>query len=255
MSASADVAGRRYDRIGRSYARTRREDSRIAATILAALGRAPTVVNVGAGTGSYEPRDRALVAVEPSAAMIAQRPTQAAPVLRAVAEALPLEDRSFAAAMAILTVHHWRDPAAGVGELRRVADHQVVLYFEPLRERGFWGLEYFPEAADLDTEREPPGERLLRELLDVRRILPILLPHDCRDGFGTAFWARPEAYLDPDVQAGMSWLAMLPDEVRATGVRRLRDDLRSGAWDRRHGHLRHQTDFDGGFRLAVAGPG
>lgn len=97
-----------------------------------------------------------------------------------MAEALPLEDRSFATAMATLTVHHWRDPAAGVGELRRVADHQFVLYFEPLRERGFWGLEYFPEAADLDTEREPPGERLLRELLDVRRI-PIPLPHDCRD--------------------------------------------------------------------------
>lgn len=253
MTGASSSPGQRYDQIGRSYARTRREDPRIARAVHACLGAARTVVNVGAGTGSYEPRDRHVVAVEPSSEMIAQRPTHGAPVLRGIAEALPFAPGSFDAAMAILTVHHWSDPSAGVAELRRVADRQVVLYFEPLRDRAFWGLDYFPEALDLDTERDPPGEELLRSLLDVQVIHRVLLPHDCVDGFGTAYWARPEALLDPEVQAGMSWLALLPEATRRSGVERLRDDLRSGAWDSRHGHLRAQAEFDGGFRIAVAG--
>jgi SAM-dependent methyltransferase len=216
------------------------------------LGDARTVVNVGAGTGSYEPSDRHVVAVEPSLEMLRQRPTDAAPAVRGVAEALPFPDRSFEAALAVLTVHHWSDRVAGLREVRRVARRQVVFFFEPLETHGFWGLDYFPEAKALPSEVDAPSEQLLRAHLDVREVRSILVPPDCLDGFGAAFWSRPEAYLDPDVQAGMSWLALLSDEARAQGAARLRDDLACGEWDRRHGHLRRQASFDAGYRIAVA---
>lgn len=247
------AAGDRYNEIGRSYAATRKEDPRIATAIHAGIGSTGTVLNVGAGAGSYEPRACNVVALEPSVQMILQRSEGAAPTVRGVAESLPFSTGSFDAAMAVLTMHHWSDPSAGIREMRRVARRQVVLYFEPLRTRSFWGLEYFPEAVDLDTEQNPPGEDLLRRLLRVRSVEPVLVPRDCQDGFGTAYWARPEAYLDPEVQAGMSWLALLPEHIRHSGTQRLREDLTSGAWDRRHGHLRAQTSFDGGYRLALAG--
>ena len=249
MGVVSDV----YDRIGRSYGRTRREDPRIAAQILEGLGDARTVVNVGAGTGSYEPSDRDVVAVEPSVEMLRQRAAGSAPAVRGVAEALPFADEQFDAALAVLTVHHWTDAAAGLRELRRVASRQVVFFFEPLQTHDFWGLEYFPEAKLLPSELSPPDEALLRRHLDVRDVRQLLVPNDCLDGFGAAFWARPEAYLEADVQAGMSWLALLSEEARARGTQRLHDDLATGAWDRRHGHLRSQPHFDAGYRLAVAG--
>jgi len=246
-------AGDRYNQIGCSYAETRTEDPRIAREIWDCLGPGRTVLNVGAGTGSYEPPDREVIALEPSVAMIRQRKGTAAPTVRGVAESLPFPDGSFDAAMAVLTMHHWSDASAGIREMRRVADRQLVLYFEPLKIRGFWGLEYFPEAVDLDVGTDPPGEDLLRQLLRVRTVRPLLVPRDCRDGFGTAYWARPEAYLEPEVQAGMSWLALLAKPARQSGTRRLREDLASGEWDRRHGHLRTQLTFDGGYRIAIAG--
>ena len=246
-------AGARYDEIGRTYAATRREDPRVAEVVHHCLGDARTIVNVGAGTGSYEPSDREVVAVEPSQAMLAQREGRTERVVRAAAEDLPFADGSFDAGMAVLTVHHWTDPARGLGELRRVTRRQVVFFFEPLQVHGFWGLDYFPEARDLPTEVNPPGEDLLRTHLEVHEIVPLLVPPDCTDGFGVAFWCRPERYLDPDVQAGMSWLAMLPQVARDRGTARLAGDLASGEWDRRHGHLRHQAHFDGGYRIAVAG--
>lgn len=224
----------------------------MAAAIHAALGDAATIVNVGAGTGSYEPRDRTVVAVEPSPTMVAQRRGRSALVVRAVAEALPFADGAFEAALAVLTVHHWHDRAAGLREMRRVSRRQVVFFFEPLQSHGYWALEYFPEAVDLPSERTAPGEDDLRAALSVRDVRPVLVPPDCRDGFGAAYWARPEAYLDPAVQAGMSWLALLPAGVRRRGTDRLRRDLASGAWDRRHGHLRTQASYDGGYRLAIA---
>ena len=242
-----------YDRIGRSYSRTRREDPRIAAQIRDALGDARTVVNVGAGTGSYEPKDRKVVAVEPSEEMLHQRPSGSAPAVRGVAEALPFHDGAFDAALAVLTVHHWTDAGAGLRELRRVSSRQVVFFFEPLRTHDFWALDYFPEARELPSEVAPPDVQLLGSHLDVREVRPLLVPSDCVDGFGAAFWSRPEAYLDPDVQAGMSWLALLPQEARARGARRLRADLESGAWDERYGHLRAEEHFDAGYRLAIAG--
>jgi len=245
-------AGDRYDEIGRSYARTRREDPRVASAIHDCLGAAESIVNVGAGSGNYEPADRQVVAVEPSVAMLRQRGAERAPAVRAVAEHLPFRAQSFDAAMAILTVHHWPEPARGLREMRRVARRQVVFFFEPLHTHAFWALEYFPQALELPTERNPPDERLLRAHLEVQEIRPLLVPADCKDGFGAAFWARPEAYLDPEVQAGMSWLAMLSEDVRREGTSRLRQDLESGEWDRHHGHLRRQATFDAGYRLAVA---
>lgn len=244
-------AGHRYDVIGHSYAVTRREDPRVAAEIHAALGPNGSVVNVGAGSGSYEPLDRIVVAVEPSVRMIEQR-TGAAPAVRGVAESLPFADDTFDVAMAVLTIHHWSDPAEGLREMARVSHRQVVFFFEALRTHDFWALEYFPAALELPTEQDPPGQRLLADHLNLQEVRKVLVPHDCQDGFGAAFWARPEAYLDPDVQAGMSWLAMLTADDRAHGTSRLRSDLGSGAWDRRYGHLRDQREYDGGYRIAVA---
>jgi SAM-dependent methyltransferase len=245
--------GTAYDTIGRTYSATRREDPRIAAHIHAAIGDAGSVVNLGAGTGSYEPVGPTVVAVEPSAAMVAQRDGRSALVVRAVGEALPFPDHSFDVALAVLTLHHWSDLDRGLREMRRVSRRQVVLYFEPLRTHRFWGLEYFPEAAELAIEVHAPGEQELRRVLQVREVRPVLVPKDCVDGFGTAFWARPEAYLDPTVQAGMSWLALLPQEVRDRGAAELARDLASGEWDRRFGQLRLLAEFDGGYRIAIGG--
>ena len=248
MAAARD----RYDVIGRSYAKTRREDPRIAAAIRSALGPPGPVVNVGAGSGNYEPTDRDVVAVEPSVQMLLQRGEGTASTVRGVAEHLPFPSGTFAAAMAVLTVHHWSDPASGLREMARVSQRQVVVFFEPLQTHDFWALRYFPAARRLPTETDPPGERFLSEHLRLREVRTVLVPHDCQDGFGAAFWARPEAYLDPEVQAGMSWLAMLPAPDRAEGAAALRADLDSGEWDRRYGHLRHQDEYDGGYRIAIA---
>ena len=242
----------RYDRIGGTYSSTRVEDPRIAAQIGEALGEGP-ILNIGAGSGNYEPANRQVVGLEPSTEMIRQRSAGSAPVVRGLAESLPFGDHSFGTAMAILTIHHWTDPAAGLAEMARVADRQVVFFFEQDRIHGFWAIDYFPDALSLPTEQHPPGERLLRQHLEVEAVRPVMIPHDCIDGFGTAFWARPEEYLRPEVQAGMSWLAMLTPRQRQEGTQRLRDDLESGEWDRRLGHLRHQQEFDGGYRIAIAG--
>ncbi len=247
MSRTAD----RYDLIGRSYAQTRREDPRIAAQIWSALGQG-SVLNVGAGSGNYEPTDRTVVAVEPSVQMIGQRAGRAAPVVRGVAEALPFADDSFDVSMAVLTIHHWSDPISGLQEMARVAARQVVFFFEALLTHEFWAIEYFPTALSLPMEKNPPGELLLCDHLHVKEVRQVFVPHDCTDGFGTAFWARPEAYLDPEVQAGTSWLAMLPHHERQQGAARLRADLSSGEWDRRHGYLRQQDVFDSGYRMAIA---
>lgn len=224
----------------------------MAAQIHAALEDG-TVLNVGAGSGSYEPNGRTVVAVEPSLQMIAQRAAHRAPAVRARAEALPFADRSFDVAMAVLTIHHWTDAAAGVEELARVADRQVIFFFESAIAHRFWALDYFPTARDLPTETNTPGEAFLREHLDVGEVRPVPVPRDCQDGFGTAYWARPEAYADPQVQSGMSWLAMLPERERRDGGRRLLADIESGDWHRRHGALLEHDTFDGGYRIAVAG--
>jgi SAM-dependent methyltransferase len=244
----------KYDTIGRTYSRTRRPEPRWADRIHAALGDVMTVVNVGAGSGSYEPADRFVTAVEPSVTMLAQRADADAPVVRATAEFLPFADGTFGAAMATLTLHHWQDIERGVKEMRRVAARQVVLYFEPFWADDYWLItDYFPDFIDAPSEKRAPGTARLRELLDVRSVEVLLVPADCHDGVGAAFWNRPERYLDPDVQAGISGFAQLDPAIRRRQTEVLRRDLESGAWDEKHGYLRTLDEYDAGYRLAIAG--
>lgn len=242
-----------YDRIGVGYRDIRRPDPRIAARIEAALRNARTVLNVGAGTGSYEPAAREVTAVEPSGVMIAQRPAGSAPVVQARAEALPFEDKSFDAAMAVITVHHWDDPATGLGEMMRVArERVVVLTFDPAPLRDFWFGEYFPRALDIHTEFMPPIEELA-EMLGGASVETVPLPHLCTDGFFFALWDRPEMHLYPEVRRGSTvWHVMDATEIEQ-GLDALRKDLESGRWDERNGHLRNDTpELDLGMRLLVA---
>jgi SAM-dependent methyltransferase len=242
-----------YDTVGRTYGQTRREDPRLAARIHAALGGARTVLNVGAGTGSYEPPNIAVIAVEPSAVMIAQRPPGSAPVLRAAAEALPLRDRSLDAALALWTVHHWADPGRGLTELRRVAGRIVIVASSVLLDRLWMTSDYWPAMARSRRPEIQP-ERLARVLGGPARIEPFPIPRDCLDGFCEAYWARPEAYLDPGIRAGMSAFSLLSDADTEPGLRRLTADLQSGAWDNQYGYLRDLDELDCGHRLVIAGP-
>lgn len=243
-----------YDQIGRGYALGRRTDPRIAALIWDGLGGARTVLNVGAGTGNYEPADRDLIAVEPSVRMIQQRPDGAAPVVQGVAEALPFADHTFDAALCLLTVHHWHDPGAGLAEVRRVSGRQVIFMFDADLANGVWLVDdYFPEIRDLPTERRAPSVESVATRLDVQHVAPVPVPADCIDGFAGAYWNRPEAYLEPRVRQAMSCFAALDEVAVARGVERLRADLRSGRWHERHGHLRDVDELDLGYRLVVAG--
>jgi len=226
---------------------------RITARVHTALGDARTILNVGAGSGSYEPEDRYVLPVEPSAGMRAQRPTHLAPAINGSAEALPLDDDSFDAAMAIITLHHWRDPAAGLRELRRVARGPVVvLTFDIDVLAGFWMIrDYLPEALVDDRERFPAIDAVA-DILGDARIEPVPIPADCKDGFFEAHYARPEAYLDPALRAAQSVWPRLPDGVEQRALAALSADLASGAWDERHGHLRAQPAYDGGLRLVIS---
>jgi ubiquinone/menaquinone biosynthesis C-methylase UbiE len=242
-----------YDTIGATYTVTRRTEPRIAAQVWAALGDARTVLNVGAGAGSYEPSDRDVTAVEPSAVMRAQRPAGAAPCVAATAERLPFEDQSFDAAMAFATVHHWPDPIAGLRELRRVARRVVVFTHETTGtgwHRRFWlTRDYLPEVAQLVAGR-PALTELARSI--GARTEPVLIPWDCVDGFFEAYWRRPEAYLDEKVRRGISvWTGIGPDaEQRA--VRSLRADLASGRWAERNRDLLDLEAAELGLRLLIA---
>ena len=238
-----------YDTIGLNYAALRRPDPRIAAAIHAALGDARTILNVGAGAGSYEPRDRVVTAVEPSAEMIAQRPPSDASVVRTSAEALPFDDDAFDAAMAILTVHHWSDGARGVAEMRRVTRGPIaILTYDPAFQ-GFWLLDYFPDLVALDEAQMPPMGAYA-EWLGRVEITPVPIPHDCTDGFLAAHWRRPRAYLDPSVRAAMSSFWKIGDIQ--PGLERLQRDLDSGEWGRRYGSLLASDTRDCGYRLVVA---
>ncbi len=240
-----------YDRIGSVYARHRRPDPRVADQIYRALGEATTVVNVGAGTGSYEPADRTVVAVEPSAVMIGQRPPGSAPAVRAVAERLPFADQAFDAAMALLTIHHWTDTAAGLVEMSRVAQRLVVFTFDPVVHKSFWLLQdYLPESNAL-ASTNIIGPETVAKVIGADRIEVVPVPADCIDGFNWAYWRRPHAYLDPEVRACISGLALLDDELVAERVARLGADLDDGTWATRHGHLLGLDSVDGGFRLVV----
>ena len=243
-----------YDRHGRTYARHRRADPRIAARIHAALGDARTVVNVGAGTGSYEPRDRWVLAVEPSATMRAQRPAGSAPCIDARAESLPLDDDSVDAAMACVTIHHWESPQVGLTEMRRVARGPVVVFTFELEHLPAWQREFLHEGLVQERPRFPPLADVAAALGGATRIERIPTPADCADGFFEAFWCRPEALLDAAGRGAQSMWALLQPGVEQRMVQRLAAALQSGAWDAEHGHLRELDQYDGALRLVVSEP-
>jgi SAM-dependent methyltransferase len=238
-----------YDAIGVGYGHHRRPDPRIAAAITDALGDADSVLNVGAGAGSYEPSEGTVVAVEPSLAMIRQRPAGSAAVVQASAAHLPFADASFAAALAVLTVHHWDDRVLGLAELSRVSRRRVVVLTWDPAFSGFWLVDdYFPAIWEIDRPIFPSIAELEGVLASVEA-RPLLIPHDCVDGFLGAYWRRPHAYLDPGVRAAMSTFAKIGDVE--PGVARLRRDLDDGTWRRRHGHLLDRQEIDLGYRLVI----
>ena len=239
----------KYDGIGINYAELRKPDRRLARIIHSALGCARTVLNVGAGTGSYEPTDRSLIAVEPSHEMIRKRSSTAAKAIQASADRLPFKDESFDASMAILTVHHWPDKERGLREMRRVTrDRIVLLTFDPSHRP--WLTRYLPELAALDEAQMPTMSDYERWLGPVQ-ITPVPVPHDCSDGFLYAYWRRPSAYLDPYIRSGSSsfWTIRTVE----AGLHDLRRDLETGEWERRYAELLSLDAYDAGYRLVVAG--
>ena len=237
-----------YDTIGVGYSALRRPDARIAAAIHAHLEGAASVLNVGAGAGSYEPTHLKVTAVEPSAAMIRQRPAGHAVVVQAAAEDLPFEDKSFDASMAILTVHHWSDVPKGLREMRRVTRGKIIIFtFDPLTS-SFWLLDYLPELGTLDQQQAPRLAEFEAALGPVQRIA-VPIPHDCTDGVLCAYWRRPAAYLDPTVRRSMSSFWKIGDVTEP--LRRLKDDLESGEWQRKYSRFLDQDAFDFGYHLVV----
>ncbi len=248
------MSGDRYDQLGVGYAVVRRPDPRIAADLRSAIGAATSVVNVGAGTGSYEPVEIATIAVEPSRVMLAQRAHSAASAVQALAEALPFGDASFDVGLAILTVHHWNDADAGLLELRRVSRRQVVLTWDPsvVAEQFWFARDYLPQASI--RERDLVTVSGIAERLGDRAVVRnVLVPSDCTDGFYAAYWARPHAYLDPHVRAGISAIALTDPALVNAAVARLERDLLSGDWNARYGRLLDCDAVDMGYRIVVAG--
>ncbi len=240
-----------YDRIGRGYAAGRRADPRWAAAVREAVGTARSVVNVGAGAGSYEAGSPVVLAVDPSVTMLRQRPPGSAPAVRAVAERLPVRDGAADVALAVLTLHHWSSAEAGLAELRRIARRQVVVTFEPAATETFWLVrDYLPAVAALDRGRTPSVARVAA-LLGTADVRPLPVPADMADGVLAAHWRRPAAYLDPDVRACASGFAQLDPAVVAEGMARLTADLDSGAWHQRNGDLLTRDELDVGYRLVV----
>ena len=238
----------KYDSIGVNYAELRKPDPRIAKVIENALGQAKTVVNVGAGTGSYEPAGRSVTSVEPSREMIRKRGPVAAKAIQASADDLPFGDKTFDAAMAILTIHHWPDKQAGLREMRRVTRGRIVLLtFDPSHRP--WLTDYLPELAALDEAQAPRMSDYERWLGPVR-ITPVLVPHDCIDGFLYAYWRRPAAYLDTRIRSGSSSFWAIKNAE--AGLQSLKADLESGAWERRYAELLTLEEYDAGYRLVVA---
>ena len=238
----------RYDHIGVGYGRRRQPDPRIASVIFDGLGDAATLINVGAGAGSYEPRDRFVLAVEPSITMIRQRPYGSAPAVQARAERLPFPDGCFDAALSVLTIHHWNALRAGVREMRRVArDRVVVLTWDPDTERSWLG-DYFSHLIEADRKRFPPLTGLV-SLLGHAHVAPVKVPADCVDGFMGAYWRRPEEYLNPDVRAAMSSFASGQSEL---ALSRLKQEIENGEWARKYGARLPEDEIDLGYRLIIA---
>lgn len=244
----------RYDQIGVGYGLMRRPDDRLRRTLHAALGDACSVLNIGAGTGNYEPIDRRVVGAEPSRVMIRQRHPLAAPAVQAGAEQLPFGDRTFDAATALSTIHHWGDLAGGLGEMCRVAGRRLIYLSErALPGRHWLADDYFPEILDLPTNRSTPMADDVANLLDGKVTITVFeIPADFAEGSAWTFWAHPERYCNPDVQAALSTFALLDPDVVQRGTARLRHDLATGRWDDRHGALRTLPSLDVGYRIVVS---
>jgi SAM-dependent methyltransferase len=238
-----------YDSIGRTYSGRRASDPRIEAAIEAAIDGCDSILNVGAGTGSYEPASKSLIAIEPSRTMIAQRPPAAAPVVQGFAESLPFRDGSFDAVLGILTVHHWKSKEKGFAECRRVARARVVFLtidFDVCAR--FWLFDYFPE---LTIDRHIfPGIGRYADFFQSVELVPVSIPADCRDGFLGAYWKRPRAYLDPLVRGSISTFSRIGD--MSANLVRLETDIDSGAWERRYSDLQYLSALDLGYRLVIA---
>jgi len=248
---NSEPEGQIYDCIGAGYKSQRRSDPRIFEQIERALSGCVTVINVGAGTGSYEPQGCTL-AVEPSQKMIDQRPPGIAKCIKGVAEKLPVRNKAFDGALASLTMHHWTDVAAGLAEMRRVARKRIVLFtWDPEAEIDFWlTRDYFPAILDLDRPRFPALWQL-HGMLGGMEVHPVMIPADCADGFLGAFWKRPEAYLDEEVRRGISAMAQIERSELESGLERLRVDLRTGEWMRRNAKLRPLAELDLGYRIVI----
>ena len=249
-SAAGDVD---YGRHGQSYARIRRTDPRIAAWVHRALCEARTVLNVGAGAGSYEPEDRHVLAIEPSETMRVQRPRHLAPAIHGIAEKLPLDDQSVDASMALVTVHQWRDLDQGLRELRRVTRGPiVVLTFDGDALDRYWLADYAPELMAVERRRYPSMEAIAKGLGGSTEVQVIPIPIDCVDGFTEAYYARPESFLDPTVRQSQSAWSFVPEADQRRIVKKLSDDLKSGTWDRKYGEWRSRPYFEGSLRLIVS---
>jgi ubiquinone/menaquinone biosynthesis C-methylase UbiE len=248
----ADSLGRQYDKIGVGYSESRMPEPRWETLIRAALGDATTVLNVGAGTGSYEPPDRSVIALEPSQTMILQRPPASAPAVRGTAEGLPFRDDSFDAALAIFTVHHWPDPARGLAEMQRVSRRQVIVTWNPalFAERMWLVAEYLPEV--YEREATLATEATIVRLLGSTQTQVLPVPFNCTDGVLGAYWRRPEAFLDPTVRLASSGIALLDQDLVARAITKLRLDLQRGTWHERHRALLDEVELDLGYRLVIA---
>lgn len=242
-----------YAAHGKGYSTQRRPDPRIAARVHTALGPAWTVLNVGAGAGSYEPADRYVVAIEPSETMRAQRPKNLAPAIHGIAEQLPLDDQSVDASMALLTVHQWRNLGQGLRELRRVTRGPIiVLTFDGDALDRYWLSQYARELVAIERRRFPAMAAITKELGGSIKVETVPIPIDCVDGFTEACYARPEAFLDPAVRRAQSAWSFLKEGDQLRIVKTLGDDLKSGAWDRQYGEWRTKPYFEGSLRLIVS---
>jgi SAM-dependent methyltransferase len=242
-----------YESHGRGYAQRRRADPRIARWVHDALGDARTVLNVGAGAGSYEPVDRYVLALEPSESMRAQRSRTLAPAICGSAESIPLDDGAVDAAMAMVTVHHWPDLQRGLRELRRVSRGPVlILTFDRDALDRYWMPTYAPEYVVAERRRYPALDAIAEALGGRTTVHSIPIPIDCTDGFTEAFYARPEAFLDDDVRRSQSGWGFVEAAAQRRFVEHLAADLASGEWDRLYGSWRTRPEFDGSLRLLVA---
>jgi SAM-dependent methyltransferase len=244
-----------YEQDGTHYSAIRRPEPRFARAIREALGDATTLINVGAGAGSYEPEDLEVTAVEPSASMRSQRPPHLAPALDAVAEDLPFPDQTFDAALASVTIHQWSDLAGGLAEVRRVTRGPVVIMtFDPVSLRKFWLAEYAPEMMERESGRMPALGEVTALLGGSVQIEELPIPADCADGFAEAYFGRPEAFLDTRVRRSQSAWGFIDDDEERGSVERLAAALEDGSWDRRFGELRSAAEYSGSLRLVVALP-